>query len=118
MPKSMSRPLTLYIAASTAAKRTYFLLQGLGSYQEPTGDWSEIDPIVLHQYPLGTPTAHGAIPSDVREAAVEAEKCLAVGAPNACGVMARRAMHALCQDKGAKGKDLYGQLEWLRDQSV
>jgi hypothetical protein len=46
---------------------------------------------------------------------VEAEKCLTVGAPNACGVMARRAMHSLCHDKKAEGKDLYDKLKALCD---
>jgi nicotinic acid phosphoribosyltransferase len=49
---------------------------------------------------------------------VEAEKSLSVGAYNACGVMARRAMHCLCSDKGAKGKDLYDQLLYLKDNNL
>jgi hypothetical protein len=46
---------------------------------------------------------------------VEAEKCLAVGAYNACGTMTRRAMHSLCSDKNAGGSDLYAQLKFLKD---
>jgi hypothetical protein len=46
---------------------------------------------------------------------VEAEKCLAVGAPNACGTMARRAIHCLCQNKKATGDNLYKQLKSLRE---
>lgn len=70
---------------------------------------------VLHQFPIAIPVIHFAVPAAVREATIEAEKCLAVGANNACGVMTRRAIHALCQQKKAKGKDLYAQLEFLRD---
>jgi len=70
---------------------------------------------IMHQHPIPMPVVHESIPAEVRGAAIEAEKCLSVQAPNACGVMTRRAIHALCQDKGAKGKDLYEQLEFLRD---
>jgi hypothetical protein len=55
---------------------------------------------------------------DLADAVLEAEKCLTVGAPNACGVMCRRAMHVLCQDKGAVGKDLHEQLQDLRDKHI
>ena len=55
------------------------------------------------------------VPGDVMNAAIEAEKCLAIGAYNACGVMARRAIDALCQNKSAAGDDLYRRLQHLRD---
>jgi hypothetical protein len=58
------------------------------------------------------------LPSDIAPAVLEAEKSLAVGAPNGCGVMCRRAMHVLCQDKGATGKDLHDQLKDLKDRNV
>jgi hypothetical protein len=54
----------------------------------------------------------------VGEAASETERCLAVEAYNACGVMGRRAIHSICQNKKAVGKDLYAQLEWLKDSRV
>lgn len=75
-------------------------------------------PKVLRQYPLAMPVSHPSVPSEVSKAAVEAEKCLSIGAFNACGVTTRRAMHALCLDKGAKGRDLYEQLIHLRDRAV
>ncbi|MFB3074028.1 MAG: DUF4145 domain-containing protein [Candidatus Methylomirabilales bacterium] len=78
----------------------------------------EIPEKVIHQFPVGTPTTHPSVPGPVKEAANEAEKCLAIGANNACGVMARRAIHALCQDKKAKGKDLPKQLKYLHDNQV
>ncbi len=58
---------------------------------------------VLHQHPVGSPAIDPAVPPQVRAAAEEAEKCLAVGALNACGVMTRRAIDALCLDKKAVG---------------
>jgi hypothetical protein len=73
------------------------------------------DPAVVYRYPVSTPVTHAAVPSDVQSAGEEAEKCLAVGAYNACGVMCRRAMHSLCKDKGGMGGDLYGQLKILLD---
>lgn len=70
---------------------------------------------IIIQFPVSTPTSHDAVPAEVRSAAAEAEKCLAVGAPNACACMARRAIHALCQHKGATGHDLKQQLAFLKD---
>ena len=69
---------------------------------------------VVHQYPLSIPTSHPAVPVSVASAAIEAEKCLGVGAFNACGVMTRRAIHSLCEDKKAEGKDLFAQLKDLK----
>lgn len=71
--------------------------------------------VVLHAYPSATPLAHKAVPEAIQKAAVEAEKCFGVGAYNACGVMTRRSMHSLCEDKNAQGKDLFDQLKFLRD---
>ena len=73
---------------------------------------------VVHQYPVASPASAKGVPASVRDAAVEAEKCLASGAFNACGTMARRAVHAICADKGATGKDLYAQLADLKDKHV
>jgi hypothetical protein len=73
---------------------------------------------LLHQYPVSTPARHPAVPEPVAAAAIEAEKCLGVGAYNACGVMTRRAIHSLCADKGAEGRDLFAQLKDLRTKQV
>ncbi len=73
------------------------------------------EPQVLHAYPSATCLIHGAVPRAVQSAATEAENCLGVGAYNACGVMTRRAMQSLCEDKKAQGKDLFDQLKFLRD---
>ncbi len=70
---------------------------------------------VLYQYPVVSPKTHRAVNKGVAKAAIEAEKCLSVGAFNACAVMTRRAMHSLCEDKKAKGKDLFAQLRDLKD---
>jgi hypothetical protein len=100
-------------------KDTYFLIQNeakvwASETSVPTL-LAEAPAKPIHQYPIATPSVHPAVPEDIKQATVEAEKCLSVGAYNACGVMARRAMHCLCSNKKAKGKDLYDQLLYLKD---
>jgi hypothetical protein len=69
---------------------------------------------IVHQYPVSIPTSHPAVPGAVTSAAIEAEKCLGVAAYNACGVMTRRTIHSLCEDKRAEGRDLFAQLKDLK----
>ena len=69
----------------------------------------------IHQYPVSTPVVHTSVPSTVKSAANEAEQCLAVRAFNACGVMTRRAVDALCFEKNANGSNLYERLKDLAD---
>ncbi len=107
-------------------KHTYILFQNYVAVYSKPGDWSPGNPSVgqpplaeenakiIHQYPIATPIIHDSVPDEIKKAAVEAEKCLSIRAYNACGVMARRAIHALCIDKKAEGKDLYEQLNFLR----
>jgi hypothetical protein len=75
-------------------------------------------PEISHVYPVATSVLHQSIPRGIQDAAIEAEKCFGVGAHNACGVMTRRAMHSLCVDKGATGKDLFAQLKDLKDRHI
>lgn len=102
-------------------KDTYFLIrEAARKWVEygsglPPGLLAETPSETIHQYPISTPTLHLSVIKDVKNAAIEAEKCLSVKAFNACGVMTRRAMHSLCADKGAKGKDLVEQLKYLKD---
>ncbi|MDH4223099.1 MAG: DUF4145 domain-containing protein [candidate division Zixibacteria bacterium] len=72
----------------------------------------------VHQYPIATPVVHTSVNNDVMRASIEAENCFSVRAFNACGVMARRAISCLCTDKGAKGKDLFEQLQYLKDNNL
>lgn len=41
-----------------------------------------------------------------------------MGAWNACGTSARRAVDALCQEKGGAGTDLYSRLESLKNKHL
>jgi Domain of unknown function (DUF4145) len=70
---------------------------------------------VVHQHPLFIGVVHESVPESVAGAANESEKCLAVGAYNACAVMYRRAIQSLCKERGAKGRTLNDQLLYLRD---
>ena len=73
-----------------------------------SNDW------VVHQHPILTPASHPSVPAPVTSAAIEAEKCLGVGAYNACAVMTRRAIHSVCDEKNAEGRDLFAQLKDLK----
>jgi hypothetical protein len=97
-------------------KDTYFLTKGEPhpvEHIELNPQWAGLC-TVLHQYPIWNPTTHEAVPSSVAYATDEAERCLAIGAPSACAVMTRRAIHSLCADKGAEGRDLFAQLKDLK----
>jgi predicted RNA-binding Zn-ribbon protein involved in translation (DUF1610 family) len=59
-------------------KDTYFLVKY--NLQGPVFE-------ILHQHPLPTMASNPLLPKDIAPAVLEAEKCLAVGAPNGCGVM-------------------------------
>ena len=69
---------------------------------------------IVHQFPIPGSIPNPAIPEPVMAAAIEAEKCLSVGAYNACGTMTRRAIHSLCADKRAEGRDLFAQIKDLK----
>lgn len=101
-------------------KHTYFLMHSGKKVYKGAGMAlvAELPAEIIHRYPVSIPSIHQSVPASVTKAAIEAEKCLSVAAPNACGVMARRAMHALCEDKKAEGKNLYDQLEFLKDNHV
>jgi Domain of unknown function (DUF4145) len=78
------------------------------------GSSSEADRCCLTPTPGCNSPFAVAVNNDVATAAIEAEKCLSVNAFNACATMTRRAVHSLCEDRNAAGKDLYQQLEDLR----
>ena len=95
----------------TCSTQTYQLVR-LPSF--PGG--ARLDAEVLHQHPVATPSEHPGLPSTVRDALNEAIRCFNSDAPNACGTMLRRAVHALCAQQEASGANLYEQLANLRDQ--
>ena len=112
--------LHLVYRCEMCGQDTYFLAETWFEGRLPGGRVVHDDTVVVrHRYPLATMLVrHDSIPREVVAAALEAEKCLAVGASNAAGVMSRRAVHAICADKGAQGKDLFDQLDWLKTNHV
>jgi hypothetical protein len=97
---------------------TYYLIQRIAVPQKNHLSPFKVITHILHQFPITNPSIHSSVPVEVKNAMSEAERCLAVHASNACGAMARRAMSALCQDKGAVGTDLYKQLLDLKDRHL
>ena len=81
-------------------------------------DWLKFVSVVVHQFPVWNPSFHESVPAPISRAVLEAEKCLSVGANNACAVMTRRAIHSLSEDKNAEGKDLFGQLRDLKSKQI
>jgi hypothetical protein len=133
MQQEYTKPITYNIMGTDkdgkrvdfGVRRTHLIYRCVGCQQD-TYFLTQIIPIiptgrgvnrvrVVHQHPFANPVYHSSVPEDVKKATWEGERCFSVGAHNACGVMARRAMHALCDDKKAKGKDLYEQLAYLKD---
>lgn len=96
---------------------TYFLMQLEHTFRvtSPGISQNAVWPvIVLHRHPRFIPEVHNSVPKGIKRDLVEAEVCLAAGAPNAAGTMARRAVDEIVRLHKATGKDLYGRLEDLR----
>ncbi len=100
---------------------TYFLVQlqhtcklsAAGTSQNVT-----LPQTVVHRHPKYIPEDHEAAPKSIRGNLKEAEVCLAAGAPNAAGTMARRAIDEIVRLHKGTGKDLYARLESLRTNSL
>lgn len=58
------------------------------------------------------------LPDAVRDALEEAVSCHAVEAYAACGMMVRKTLELVCDDRGAEGKKLYNRIEALREKVV
>jgi hypothetical protein len=118
----------ILLSCARCDRETYRLIENgpvrifTGQTSRPSGgpppDRSQSKLRIVHQYPVGVPARGAGVPADVLAAMEEAEKCLAVGAPHACGTMVRRAVDALGRDKKATGADLYARLDDLRKRGV
>lgn len=72
-------------------------------------------------YPLssrGDRSAAGAAPDDIVDDFAEAHRCFRAQANNATALMCRRVVEGVCQDKGAKGRDLKKKLKSLLTDGV
>ena len=81
------------VSCSNCKKDTYFLYRSDFTHGDFRGDRFGL-PMgdLVHQFPVSTPASHPSVPNGVKSASIEVEKCLSVGAFNACGVMTRRAI--------------------------
>lgn len=99
-------------------KDTYVLVKEAPPARHPADAELICIPTIVHQHPVCLPSTHAAVPVEIALAAEEAERCLAAGAPNACAVMTRRAIHSLCEDRSAAGRDLFAQLKDLKERQI
>lgn len=69
-------------------------------------------------YPKRSVTADPHIPDDIAHDYLEAQRCFLVGAWHGCAVMARRCMHSVAEHFKAAGRDLYEQINDLKDRRL
>ena len=74
--------------------------------------------VVTDYYPKKVPTADPFVPKDIAEDFLEAQRCFMAGAWHGCAVMARRCMHSVAEHFKATGRDLYEQIEDLKNKQV
>src|SRR6266496_1094395 len=73
---------------------------------------------LVDYYPKKSPTVDPFVPKDIAEDYLEAQRCFLVGAWHGCAVMARRCMHSVAEHFTAAGKDLYEQIEDLKQKQI
>jgi Domain of unknown function (DUF4145) len=73
---------------------------------------------VIDYYPKRKPAVDPFVPKDIAEDFLEAQRCFMVGAWHGCAVMARRCMHSVAEHFKATGKDLYEQIENLKNAQI
>jgi len=80
-----------------------------------TGDEKQI----VDYYPKRKVTVDNAlVPEEIAKDFLEAHKCFSVAAWQACSVMARRCIHLVAEIFSAEGKDLYQQIEDLKNKQL
>jgi Domain of unknown function (DUF4145) len=73
---------------------------------------------VVDYHPKKSPTVDPFVPDEIADDYLEAQRCFMVGAWRGCAVLARRCMHSVAQRFDAKGRDLYEQIENLRNRQI
>lgn len=73
---------------------------------------------ITDYYPKRAPTADPFVPKDIAEDYLEAQRCFTAGAWHGCAVMARRCMHSVAEHFKASGKDLYQQIEDMKNRQI
>lgn len=74
--------------------------------------------IVIEMYPKRLPKVDPAIPPKIAEDYIEAVKCFEAGSAKGAAVLCRRSLQNIMLDKGAKGENLYEQLNELAKRRV
>ena len=66
-------------------RQTYFLVRDAVRYptNEENPEATSEPTTIVHRFPVATPVIHESVPRPVTDAAIEAEKSLAISAPNA-----------------------------------
>ncbi len=87
-----------------------------GGILKNTGDRQEAT--YLRHYPIGTPRADVAdeVPEPIASDLREALKCMFLDCFKAAVTMSRRAVQASCREQGAKGRNLYYEIDDLASQ--
>lgn len=74
------------------------------------------DPVRV--FPPRDQTLGYAVPSAIRTAFSEAQSCHPAKAYTAAAIMCRKAVEGLCEDQGAKGRNLAAKLKSLKDDGI
>ncbi|HYV13498.1 MAG TPA: DUF4145 domain-containing protein [Pyrinomonadaceae bacterium] len=79
---------------------------------------SDVGRPVIDYHPKKNPTVDPLVPEEIADDYLEAQRCFLVGAWRGCAVMARRCMHSVAERFKATGRDLYEQIEDLRNRQI
>lgn len=92
----------------------------LGDYYDEEGKYTEklIEEAIIRVWPEPERQTSPHIPQLIFDAIDEAERCFKVKAYNACAVMGRRALEAICKDNSASRSNLAAGLRELKDKGV
>ena len=95
-------------------KKCYRPVLMLQEYTDEYNKWDD----VYRLYPPQSKYCNRSIPKVVSDAYTEALTCIKGKAYTAAVIMCRKTIECICHDKKAKGKDLFEQLKYLKDESV
>jgi hypothetical protein len=88
-------------------------------YKSPISQGSEAHPAsIADYYPKRTLQVNPHVPEAIGEDYLEAQRCFLAGAWHGCAVMARRCMHSVAEHLKAVGRDLYEQIDDLKNKRI
>jgi hypothetical protein len=74
--------------------------------------------LIVDYYPKRIIPIDPYVPQEIGKDYLEAERCFSVGAWHACAVMARRCMHQVMARENAEGRDLFLQINHLKESRI